>query len=237
MPDTLDPKDVEAFLQSASQFLAGSTRLAGGSQPATRGEGAVSLVERQVSVLRERNIASRQKLAELSDIGRENDRLLDATRTTILALLAGENRADLTRVWRDQVTKTFQAEMGALVWLDGASEEAEEVLLASKLIRQGGGFSGVLRPEEMQTFWHCRTEGSAALVAIRSGEDDIGVLGSGRMIRNATRPRTAPCSSNIWPKSLGNCRPAGEHGAPCCLNRERTSFSDPYEFDHPSHYF
>jgi len=52
--------------------------------------------------------------------------------------------------------------------------------LASKLIRQGGGFSGVLRPEEMQTvFGTAAAEGSAALVAIRSGEDDIGVLGVG----------------------------------------------------------
>lgn len=178
MPDTLDPKDVEAFLRAHPNFLQDRPGLLAVLNLPHGGEGAVSLVERQVSVLRERNIASRQKLAELSDIGRENDRLLDATRNTILALLAGENRTDLTSIWRDQVTGTFQAEMGALVWLDGASDD--EVLLASKLIRQGGGFSGVLRPEEMQTlFGTAATEGSAALVAIRSGEDDIGMLGVG----------------------------------------------------------
>ena len=180
MPDTLDPKEVEAFLTAHPNFLQDRPGLLAVLNLPHGGEGAVSLVERQVSVLRERNIASRQKLAELSDIGRENDRLLDATRNTILALLAGENRADLTRIWRDQVTGTFQAEMGALVWLDGASDGAEEALLASKLIRQGGGFSGVLRPQEMQTlFGTAATEGSAGLVAIRSGEDDIGVLGVG----------------------------------------------------------
>ena len=180
MPDTLDPKDVEAFLRAHPNFLQDRPGLLAALNLPHGGEGAVSLVERQVSVLRERNIASRQKLAELSDIGRENDRLLDATRNTILALLAGENRADLTRIWRDQVTGTFQADMGALVWLDVSSDDAEEALLASKLIRQGGGFSGVLRPEEMETvFGTPAAEGSAALVAIRSGEDDIGVLGVG----------------------------------------------------------
>ena len=180
MPDTLDPKDVEAFLRAHPNFLQDRPGLLAALNLPHGGEGAVSLVERQVSVLRERNIASRQKLAELSDIGRENDRLLDATRNTILALLAGENRADLTGIWRDQVTGTFQADMGALVWLDGSSDDAEEALLASKLIRQGGGFSGVLRPEEMETvFGTAAAEGSAALVAIRSGEDDIGVLGVG----------------------------------------------------------
>ena len=180
MPDTLDPKEVEAFLTAHPNFLQDRPGLLAVLNLPHGGEGAISLVERQVSVLRERNIASRQKLAELSDIGRENDRLLDATRNTILALLAGENRADLTRIWRDQVTGTFQADMGALVWLDGSSDDAEEALLASKLIRQGGGFSGVLRPEEMETvFGTAAAEGSAALVAIRSGEDDIGVLGVG----------------------------------------------------------
>ena len=180
MPETLDPKDVEAFLRAHPIFLQDRPGLLAVLNLPHGGEGAVSLVERQVSVLRERNITSRQKLAELSDIGRENDRLLDATRSTILALLAGENRADLTKIWLDQVTGTFKAEMGVLVWLDGVSVDAGEAPLASKLICQGGGFSGVLRPEEMQTvFGTNATEGSAALVAIRSGEDDIGVLGVG----------------------------------------------------------
>lgn len=180
MSDNLDPKAVEAFLRAHPNFLQDRPGLLAVLNLPHGGEGAVSLVERQVSVLRERNIASRQKLAELSDISRENDRLLDATRNTILALLAGENRADLSRIWLDQVTGTFKAEMGALVWLDGSSDSAEEALITDKLVRQSSGFSGVLRPEEMQAvFGTAATEGSAALVAIRSGEDHIGVLGVG----------------------------------------------------------
>ena len=178
MSDNLDPKAVEAFLRAHPNFLQDRPGLLAVLNLPHGGEGAVSLVERQVSVLRERNIASRQKLAELSDISRENDRLLDATRNTILALLAGENRADLSRIWLDQVTGTFKAEMGALVWLDGSSDSAEEALITDRLVRQSSGFSGVLRPEEMQAvFGTAATEGSAALVAIRSGEDHIGVLG------------------------------------------------------------
>lgn len=180
MSDNLDPKAVEAFLRAHPNFLQDRPGLLAALNLPHGGEGAVSLVERQVSVLRERNIASRQKLAELSDISRENDRLLDATRNTILALLAGENRADLSRIWLHQVTDTFQAEMGALLWLDESSGSAREAPLASKLIRHGDSFSGVLRPEEMQAvFGTDATEGSAALVAIRSGGDDIGVLGVG----------------------------------------------------------
>ena len=180
MSDNLDPKAVEAFLRAHPNFLQDRPGLLAALNLPHGGEGAVSLVERQVSVLRERNIASRQKLAELSDISRENDRLLDATRNAILALLVGESRADLSRIWLNQVTNTFQAELGALFWLDELSGSAEEAPLASKLIRHGDSFSGVLRPEEMQAvFGTDAAEGSAALVAIRSGEDDIGILGVG----------------------------------------------------------
>ena len=189
MSDNLDPKAVEAFLRAHPNFLQDRPGLLAVLNLPHGGEGAVSLVERQVSVLRERNIASRQKLAELSDISRENDRLLDATRNTILALLAGENRADLSKIWLDQVTGTFKAEMGALVWLDGSSDSAEEALITDKLVRQSSGFSGVLRPEEMQAvFGTAATEGSAALVAIRSGEDHIGVLGVGSHDTQRYRP-------------------------------------------------
>ena len=189
MPDNLDPNAVEAFLRAHPNFLQDRPGLLAVLNLPHGGEGAVSLVERQVSVLRERNIASRQKLAELSDISRENDRLLDATRNTILALLAGENRADLSRIWLDQVTGTFKAEMGALVWLDSSSDSAEEALITDKLVRQGSGFSGVLRPEEMQAVFGTEaTEGSAALVAIRSGEDHIGVLGVGSHDTQRYRP-------------------------------------------------
>ena len=189
MSDNLDPKAVEAFLRAHPNFLQDRPGLLAVLNLPHGGEGAVSLVERQVSVLRERNIASRQKLAELSDISRENDRLLDATRNTILALLAGENRADLSRIWLDQVTGTFKAEMGALVWLDSSSDSAEEALITDKLVRQGSGFSGVLRPEEMQAVFGTEaTEGSAALVAIRSGEDHIGVLGVGSHDTQRYRP-------------------------------------------------
>ena len=189
MSDNLDPKAVEAFLRAHPNFLQDRPGLLAVLNLPHGGEGAVSLVERQVSVLRERNIASRQKLAELSDISRENDRLLDATRNTILALLAGENRADLSKIWLDQVTGTFKAEIGALIWLDGSSDSAEEALITDKLVRQSSGFSGVLRPEEMQAvFGTAATEGSAALVAIRSGEDHIGVLGVGSHDTQRYRP-------------------------------------------------
>ena len=140
----------------------------------------MSLVERQVSLLRERNIQSRQKLTELSAIGRENDRLLEATRNAILALLGAEDRADLVRIWGQQVTGSFAAQMGNLIWLDSDSSESASESVTKKLIGQGDSFSGPLRPEEMNAlFGTDPAEGSAALSTIRDDQNLMGVIAVG----------------------------------------------------------
>ena len=105
----LNPTDVEEFLRAHPNFLQDRPGLLAVLNLPHGGEGAVSLVERQVSVLRQRNIVSRQQINSLSDIGRENDRLLEATRRTVLALLAGTNRQELAQIWLVQVTNTFKA--------------------------------------------------------------------------------------------------------------------------------
>ena len=176
MANDLDPMDVEAFLRANPNFLQDRPGLLAVLNLPHGGEGAVSLIERQVSVLRERNIASRQKLNALTDIGRQNDRLLEATRQSILALLGAENRGELSRTWIEQIRDTFRADAGVLLWMDTHSED-EAALVADKLIRQGESFSGVLRPEEMRALFNTEAiEGSAAVSAVRDGEQVVGVL-------------------------------------------------------------
>ena len=109
MANDIDPQDVEAFLHAHPNFLQDRPGLLAVLNLPHGGEGAVSLVERQVSVLRERNITSRQKLNALSEIGQENDRLLEATRKSILALLGAQDREALSRLWTEQLRDTFQA--------------------------------------------------------------------------------------------------------------------------------
>ncbi len=180
MATDLDQKDVEAFLRANPNFLQDRPGLLAVLNLPHGGEGAVSLVERQVNVLRERNIASRQKINSLSDIGMENDRLLEATRRTVLALLSGDNRHDLVQIWQEQVTDTFEAELGTLVWTPGKPNSDSSESVAGRLIRQGESFSGVLRPEEMEALFAIdASEGSAALSPIRAGSEILGVLAVG----------------------------------------------------------
>ena len=110
----------------------------------------------------------------------ENDRLLEATRRTVLALLSGTNRQELAQIWLVQVANTFEAELGALVWITGEPNSNSAESVAGKLIGQGESFSGVLRPEEMKAlFTSDASEGSAALSPIRNGSDILGVLAVG----------------------------------------------------------
>lgn len=55
---------------------------------------AISLVERQVSILRERNMDMRHRLSKLLENARENDRLFDKTKRLILSLLEGKNLSE-----------------------------------------------------------------------------------------------------------------------------------------------
>ena len=64
---------------------------------------AISLLERQVTVLRERGIEARQKLNNLLENARNNDQLFDTTRNLVLALLRAEDITEIASVTQDQL--------------------------------------------------------------------------------------------------------------------------------------
>jgi uncharacterized protein YigA (DUF484 family) len=64
---------------------------------------AISLLERQVTLLRESGIEARQKLGNLLENARSNDQLFDTTRNLVLALLRAENTTELGEACQDQL--------------------------------------------------------------------------------------------------------------------------------------
>lgn len=194
MTETIDPKAVEAFLLAHPDFLQDRPALLAALNLPHGGPGAVSLVERQVALLRERNIASRQRLNELTELGKENDRLLNATRTTILSLLQSGSADEVVRIWCNEATETFGAEMATLIWFDGSGFTAEDAThsgqaVALRLISGSNSQSGVVRAEEMQALFGIDgVDGSAALAAISRGDKPIGVLAVGSTDPDRYRP-------------------------------------------------
>jgi len=72
---------------------------------------AVSLVERQVAILRERNIHMRKQLADLLANATDNDRLFEATKNLTLSLWSVDTLEDLNQVFADDLSKAFDAEL------------------------------------------------------------------------------------------------------------------------------
>ena len=177
MNPAINPEDVEQFLRENPDFFQNRPALLAALNLPHGGEGAVSLVERQVAILRERNITSRQKLVELSEIGRENDRLLKAARQTILALLNAVDRCHAALIWSEQASGTFGAEMGTLIWFDNAPQDEGAATVARQLIQAAGTFSGPVTAKDMEAlFGRGANKGSVAVSCIRKGEEIIGAL-------------------------------------------------------------
>ena len=180
MNSAINPEDVEQFLRENPDFLQNRPALLAALNLPHGGEGAVSLVERQVAILRERNITSRQKLVELSEIGRENDRLLEAARQTILALLNAVDRGHATLIWSEQACSTFGAEMGTLVWFGNAPKGEGPESVVHQLTQETGAFSGPVSAQDMETlFGRGAITGSVAVSCVRKGEEVIGALAVG----------------------------------------------------------
>lgn len=140
--------------------------------------GAISLVERQVGVLRERNQEMRGSLNELMTIAGENDRLFTKTRRLTLELLSATSLANLLEKLYDSLGMDFRLEFYSLTFLDDAA--SSEGTLANHIAREqlhgqvaravdsGKPVIGPLRADEMGLLFGASGEqvGSAAVLAI-----------------------------------------------------------------------
>jgi uncharacterized protein YigA (DUF484 family) len=93
---------VEYLRNNPDFFIQQEELLADLSLPHESGK-AISLLERQVTILRDRGIEARQKLSSLLENARNNDQLFDATRNLVLALLRAENVTEIAEVTQDQL--------------------------------------------------------------------------------------------------------------------------------------
>ena len=80
-----------------------------------RSGSAVSLVERQVSSLRQSNLQLERKLRDLVDVARNNDELADKVHHLATRLLAAGSRAQAVGVAEELLRSTFSADQSVLV--------------------------------------------------------------------------------------------------------------------------
>jgi uncharacterized protein YigA (DUF484 family) len=149
---------------------------------------AVSLVEKQVTVLRDKNVEMRHRLKALTDNARANDQLFEKTRRLVLRLLEAGSLPALYQAFAESMAADFGVEYSSMILFGtypGADEacrlETTEHAKANigALLKSGKPVCGALRDEELNyLFPNSGKVGSAAVMPL-DGEAALGLIAVG----------------------------------------------------------
>lgn len=184
-PPLPDAEAVAAYLRAHPEFFVDHDELIPElripHQPGT----AVSLVERQVKLLRERNIEMRNRLSHLMDVARDNDRLFEKTRRLVLDLLDANSLEEVIGAVDESLRHEFQVPFVSLILFSesplsvGRSvSNAEAQQTIGGLLGSGKTICGVLRPHELAFLFgeeESLSIGSAAVVALNQHQGILAV--------------------------------------------------------------
>jgi uncharacterized protein YigA (DUF484 family) len=174
--ESLEAAAIAAYLEAHPDFFVEHEELLPAMRiPHRRGD-TVSLVERQMTILRDRNIELRHRLSHLMDVARDNDRLFEKTRRLILALMDAATLEDVVMCVEDSLRQDFQVPFVSLILLgDNAMPVGRWVTHADAQVAIGGllledkSVSGSLREHELDFLFgeeQRKQIGSTAVVAI-----------------------------------------------------------------------
>ena len=174
--ESLEAAAVAAYLEAHPDFFVEHEELLPAMRiPHQRGD-TVSLVERQMTILRERNIEMRHRLSQLMDVARDNDRLFDKTRRLILALMDASSLEDVVISVEDSLRQDFQVPFVSLILLgDNPAPvgrwvtHADAQVAIGGLLTEGKSVSGTLREHELDFLFgeeQRKQIGSTAVVAL-----------------------------------------------------------------------
>ncbi|MNP16000.1 hypothetical protein D3C76_1083760 [compost metagenome] len=175
-PQHLDAETVAAYLRLHPEFFVHHEELIPEMRIPHQPGDAVSLVERQIKLLRERNIEMRHRLSQLMDVARENDRLFDKTRRLVLDLLDASSLEEVVGAVEDSLRHEFQVPFVSLILFSenalpvGRSVSAAEAHQSiGGLLAGGKTICGVLRSHELEFLFGSDERdqvGSAAVVSL-----------------------------------------------------------------------
>lgn len=183
----LDADAVAEYLKRNPTFFTQRDDLVAELEIAHPAGGAVSLLERQVSILRDRNMEMRHRLTGLLDNARDNDKLFDQTKRLVLRLLEASTLDQIVETFNQGLRQDFGVEFAALIPFGAPSGHRNarcRIVTAGDarahieaLLSNNRAVCGVLRPEEVRFLFpeqHARV-GSAAVVPL-NGSFPLGVL-------------------------------------------------------------
>lgn len=184
----LNDETVREYLKNHDDFLQRHPDMLDYLHVSHASGSAISLVEKQVSVLRERNTDIRQRLKALTANARDNDVLYEQTRALVLKLLGADSIEALYRIFITAMQEDFRVEYASMILYGGADDsdgwrtEPREVVKKEigSLFRGHKAVCGTLRTEEL-TFLFAEdvANGSAALMPLSVDGEAIGLIAVG----------------------------------------------------------
>jgi uncharacterized protein YigA (DUF484 family) len=183
----LHPEQIAAYLRLHPDFFLKRPDLLTDIEVAHPAGGAVSLLERQVSILRERNMDMRHRLNNLLENARTNDRLFEQTKQLVLHLIEAQTLDQIVDTFVNSLQNDFQIDFASVVLIGNPNlhrgVRARIVPLTDAraqidgLLKNSKAMCGSLRPEEIQFLFpdHTRQIGSAAVVPLSYG-NPLGVI-------------------------------------------------------------
>lgn len=174
--ESLEAAAIAAYLEAHPDFFIEHEELLPALRiPHQRGD-TISLVERQMTILRDRNIELRHRLSHLMDVARDNDRLFDKTRRLILTLMDATSLEDVVISVEDSLRQDFQVPFVSLILLGDNPmpvgrwvTHADAQTAIGGLLSEDKSVSGSLREHELDFLFgeeQRKQIGSTAVVAI-----------------------------------------------------------------------
>jgi uncharacterized protein YigA (DUF484 family) len=192
------------YLKSHPDFFERNARLLSHLELPHATGGAVSLVERQVSVLRQKDLKRKRELKELIDVARANDVLSAKLHVFTKQLLASNSLGSTVAVIEEAMRSGFDADQAVLV-IFGDPDDFSDIdagrffrVVGRKdpalqpfntFLNGNGARCGQIRDTQREYLFHRDAEeiGSAALVPLGKGAE-IGFLAIGSTDRERFHP-------------------------------------------------
>lgn len=109
--DESSEKEIVEYLRAHPDFFLTHTHLLAELTVPHENGGTISLIERQVAVLRDQNRQLRHELMEFVQIARDNDRLTERLQRLTLTLMESTNLSDIFFIVHDALRNDFNADV------------------------------------------------------------------------------------------------------------------------------